>query len=150
MRFLILLLLVLPLTCFARLGENEQELIARYGEVSLRRDDVVSFEKNGFLIQATMIDGKAESIAYKNKSGAPLTGNQVQDFLQKNFPPPNNKLVFNKEETTKERWVFVIPNASAFYNVPECMLILITEKGMKTKIKEILLKDQDADRQKGL
>ncbi len=68
--FLLLLLLALPAQ--ARLGENEQQTIARYGPLLAAYDPgqqnayrTLAFNKNGYLTLALFIDGTCQMIVFR-------------------------------------------------------------------------------------
>lgn len=75
----------------ARIGENYDELVARYGKPSsdipiegLRK---LLFEKEDFFIGVDLVDNKAEKIEYcsKKKERAPLSEYEVKALLDKNI-----------------------------------------------------------------
>jgi hypothetical protein len=75
----------------ARIGENYDELVARYGkpttDIPMEGLRKLLFEKEGFFIGADLVDNKAElmSYSYKNKERDRLSEHDVKAFLDKNI-----------------------------------------------------------------
>jgi hypothetical protein len=76
----------------ARIGENYDELVARYGKPSLdmpRPEGIrhLFFEKEDFFISVELIDNKAERLTFlcKNKEKTTLSEYDVKTLLAKNI-----------------------------------------------------------------
>jgi hypothetical protein len=81
-------------TAQARLGENADELVLRYGQPLSENDqkgegdkialaDVV-FQKGGFQINATIVQGVSVAESFRKLNGEPLTINEVRTLLGDN------------------------------------------------------------------
>jgi len=74
----------------ARIGENYDELVARYGKpnTDFSREKIrrLLFEKDDFTIGVDLVCNKAEKISYtKKKERAPLSEYEVKALLDKNI-----------------------------------------------------------------
>jgi hypothetical protein len=81
-------------TAQARLGENADQLVQRYGQPLSENDqkgegdkialaDVI-FQKGGIQINATVVDGLSVAETFKKLNGQPLTVNEVRTLLVAN------------------------------------------------------------------
>jgi hypothetical protein len=73
---------------FARIGETMDEAVARYGQVihhaTIRGEELYSFKKNGFDIEAHFNEGKIDYIMYSKASREKLTPEEIDTFLKAN------------------------------------------------------------------
>lgn len=82
-------LLLLPLTCFARLGETKEQLNARYGkplidekiETQMRK---VGYANNGFCFTVYLLDDKSVAMIISHFDSQPMTDHEIKSFLDKN------------------------------------------------------------------
>jgi hypothetical protein len=81
-------------TAQARLGENADQLVARYGDplketdqksegMKVASSDVI-FQKGGFQISVTVVDGVSAAESFKKISSAGMTLGEVQTLLNAN------------------------------------------------------------------
>jgi len=81
-------------TAQARLGETPDQLVARYGQPLSEKDqkgegdkialaDVV-FEKGGFQVSVTVVDGLSVAESFKKLNGQPITTLEVRTLLTAN------------------------------------------------------------------
>jgi hypothetical protein len=81
-------------TAQARLGENADQLVARYGDplketdqksegIKVASADVI-FQKGGFQVSVTMVDGLSAAESFKKINGAAMTLGEVQVLLNAN------------------------------------------------------------------
>ena len=81
-------------TAHARLGENADQLVARYGDplketdqksegIKVASADVV-FQKGGFQVSVTMVDGLSAAESFKKISNAAMVLGEVQILLNAN------------------------------------------------------------------
>jgi hypothetical protein len=91
----LLFLLLATLPCFARIGETEVQLIARYGQPTdieiAGRAKQETFHKDGFIIEAILLDGKVVYHLYGKEVGdngkiSPLTSSEAEAIFQKEAP----------------------------------------------------------------
>jgi len=83
----LLLLLPLPATTFARIGETPTQCEARYGKAVRTDKDtgLVTFLKSGFFIMVRFHQGKADSIAYsKEQRDMKMSDNEIETLLKAN------------------------------------------------------------------
>jgi hypothetical protein len=81
-------------TAQARLGENADQLVARYGQPLKETDQKsegvkvasadVNFQKGGFQITVTLVDGVSAAELFKKINGAVLSTGEVQTLLNAN------------------------------------------------------------------
>jgi hypothetical protein len=81
-------------TAQARLGENADELVARYGQPLKETDQKsegikvaaadVTFQKGGFEVSVTMVDGISAAESFKKINGEVLTIGEVRTLLSAN------------------------------------------------------------------
>jgi len=121
----------------ARIGENYDELVARYGKPSsdipiegLRK---LLFEKEGFFIDVDLVDNKAEKIVYssKKKERAPLSEYEVKSFLDKNIGI-NKKAEWTKGSLIEETQFFRLKygeGTEAMWEMDRGYLTIRTRKG---------------------
>jgi len=87
-------ILCVTATAQARLGENADQLVARYGQPLSENDqkregdkialaDVV-FQKGGFRIEVTVTDGLSVAEVFSKLNGDPLSINEVRTLLTDN------------------------------------------------------------------
>lgn len=83
-------LAVLP--AYARLGETEDQCIARYGAV-VKQDQITSyglslpalgFVKNGYIIMVAFLSNKAGMIEISKQDGSDISENEITNFLDAN------------------------------------------------------------------
>jgi hypothetical protein len=95
----------------ARMGENYDELVARYGkpttDIPMEGLRKLLFEKEGFFIEADLVDNKAEQIIYscKNKERDHLSEHDVKALLDKNIGI-NKKAEWKESIRTEEAQYF--------------------------------------------
>jgi hypothetical protein len=81
-------------TAHARLGESPDQLVQRYGQPLSEKDqkgegdkialaDVV-FEKGGFQVSVTVVDGQSVAESFKKLNGQPITTLEVRTLLGAN------------------------------------------------------------------
>lgn len=81
------LLLLSSLSCFGRLGETYEELIARYGEpveVSLGEISLLEFNKGNFVIKAHIYKLKTYWLTYEKVQGL-LSEDERRSLVKMNF-----------------------------------------------------------------
>jgi hypothetical protein len=81
-------------TAQARLGENADQLVARYGDPLKETDQKsegtkvasadVNFQKGGFQVTVTMVNGISAAESFKKISGAGMTLGEVRTLLTAN------------------------------------------------------------------
>jgi hypothetical protein len=81
-------------TAQARLGENADQLVARYGQPLKENDqkgecdkvasDDVIFQKGGFQVNVTMVDGVSVSESFRKLNGEVLSIGEVRTLLTAN------------------------------------------------------------------
>jgi len=123
---LLILFLVLISPVFARLGENQDELVARLGQVKLESKHYITaqgqisplgpalfFEKDQWNIQCDLIDGRCAKITY-TKPGE-WTPEQISTLLQNNAqglpwrePSDSNKMIrkWTRSDGGTAKWQF--------------------------------------------
>jgi hypothetical protein len=90
----VVFILGLTATAQARLGENADQLVARYGQ-PLKEDDTksegvkvasaeVSFQKGGFQIDVTLVDGISVAESFNKLNGDGFTVGEVRTLLAAN------------------------------------------------------------------
>jgi hypothetical protein len=94
MKNILLCLLVLTTPAFARLGENPDELVARYGQPLGEADQKrmgekialakVSFQKGGFQIDVVITDGLSVQEHYHKLNGQPINEQEVGTLMAAN------------------------------------------------------------------
>lgn len=75
----------LTLPARARIGETQAQLTARYGQPVVEASRALLFEKNGFKILASMMDGKCFRILYTKEDE--ITPAEVKTLLSANSGP---------------------------------------------------------------
>ena len=83
------LLLFLPLVCQARIGETLDQCVQRYGKpvpkpIQIDNDDSYLFQKDGYSIIVSFLQGRAYGITYGRRGKTPLREDEITNFLQKN------------------------------------------------------------------
>jgi|688.fasta_scaffold444353_2 hypothetical protein len=82
---LLITFLLLPLPCFARLGETKEQLDARYGK-SFQLFDVpivLEYESNGYSFIITMVNDKAALMVVKKNDGSEFSDLERITFLER-------------------------------------------------------------------
>ena len=89
-----LLLLAVTVSAQARLGEEMSQLASRYGEPLPKPDakaaasasgpDVETFQRNGFQIEVTLIQGVSARESFKKLNGDPISDQEVNTLLADN------------------------------------------------------------------
>jgi len=81
----ILLILLMPVFAFTRIGETVEECEARYGKTLGKENNELGFRKGGFWIKVTFYQGIAESVSYiKEGPGIKISDNEIAILLQSN------------------------------------------------------------------
>lgn len=90
----IVFILGVTATAQARLGETADQLVARYGQPLKETDQKsegikvasadVNFQKGGFQVSVTLVDGVSAAESFKKISGAALSIGEVQTLLNAN------------------------------------------------------------------
>jgi hypothetical protein len=121
----------------ARIGENYDELVARYGkpttDIPMEGLRKLLFEKEGFFIGADLVDNKAElmSYSYKNKERDRLSEHDVKAFLDKNIGI-NKKAEWTKGSLIEETQFFRLKygeGTEAAWEMDRGYLTIRTRKG---------------------
>jgi len=102
-------LLILPAN--ARLGETEAQCVVRYGPVLDRATSqeagialpLLSFTKNGYMFDATMLKGKVAHLVIQKADSAEFSDNEVAIFLTSNSA--GQKWTEQVDTPTKPRWL---------------------------------------------
>jgi hypothetical protein len=122
----------------ARIGENYDELVARYGKPSMdipTTEGIRSllFEKDGFFISFELIDNKAEklNLVCKSKEKTTLSEHDVKALLDKNIGI-NKNAEWKKSTRTEETQFYYLKygdGTRARWRFDEGSLEIITTKG---------------------
>ena len=121
----------------ARMGENYDELVARYGkpttDIPMEGLRKLLFEKEGFFIEADLVDNKAEQIIYscKNKERDRLSEHDVKALLDKNIGI-NKKAEWTKGSLIEETQFFRLKygeGTEAMWQMDRGYLTIRTRKG---------------------
>jgi hypothetical protein len=142
----ILLSFSMATTAWARLGERESAVIARYGKPAYKLHrpwgDQEVFSMNGFSIAVTFIDGVSRGELFTS-SGHTITDEQASDLLSANCEgyswsdAPSNEIPKNAYPAVKQMWVR--PNGST---------AVLTTSSFEFKSIFLIIAQQDAANQK--
>jgi len=140
-----LLVLGVTSTAQARLGENADQLVARYGQPLTENDqkregdkialaDVI-FQKGGYQIEVTVTDGISVAEKFKKLNGEPLTIGEVRILLGANSQ--NYDWQAPRVGGNGERWWTRDDNATAHMD---------SDGSLTIKSKELVVKESAAKR----
>jgi hypothetical protein len=142
----IVLLLVQPTS--ARIGENPQEVVARYGDGKKFRDRITAkgaetfrYEKNGFIIDVVFLDGKSvmEVIQRKDRT---ITDEDIKGLL-KLYDSSATNWRFDRREKRWERGgkpklvAYREPGHEDFFFIKDIEICDAAEKKTKEGIKSL-------------
>ena len=126
--------LILPLTCFARLGETKEQLDARYGKPikeNAGQFTNYTYQKNGYEFWFSMHDGKAEEMSVRNVEGYTLSPSEIEIFLRKNSL--NDGFQLFRKSPNEEFYYEAVSNRHAFYEGGR--LLIQTQRAIQDHIK---------------
>jgi len=125
------LLLLLPSTTFARIGETLTQCEARYGKADRTDKDtgVVYFLKGGFYIMVDFHQGKAEAVGYKKEQGGKeMSDNEIETLLKANGEDKKWKRI--ESITIKQQWRTEDGLLVAVYYPVDNILLVGTQEGL--------------------
>jgi len=134
MKQILLLSLLLPMTCFGRLGETKEQLDARYGtpvktEVFVEGIFTYTYVKSGYSFGFTLFDGKAETMNIRKEDGR-LSDEEINLFLTKNALNSGFELIKTENVWTKIYAEKTSGRMAYFQELPN-ILTIFTPKGFK-------------------
>ena len=130
--------LLLPLTCFARLGETKEQLDSRYGKPvkeNVGQTTTYTYQKNGYELWFLLINGKAEVISVRHTFNNSLTASEINLFLSKNSLNKGFELFRTLNGT--DFYYEAESNRHAFYDQQRAELTIRTPRAMQQYIEEI-------------
>ena len=121
----------------ARIGENYDELMARYGkptgEVANEQLGLVTFEKEGFCIEVGLVDNRAEFLGFScnKKERTTLSEYDVKALLDKNIGS-NKNAEWHKGSLVGETQYYFLKKSEGIYakwRMEQGCLEIMTAKG---------------------
>ena len=104
------LFIIATLPAFARLGETEDQCVARYGPVVLRDTDssplklpLLAFAKNGFTFGALMLNAKVGLLTIQKTDKSSFSDNELDLFLAANSA--GQKWIRSDDISVNQDWV---------------------------------------------
>ena len=136
MKFVVILLILLvPICAFARIGETAEECVTRYGKAIDKVDNRMFFAKGGFVIAATFYQGVVDSIAYfKEGKRAEISDNEIEVLLKSNGG--DEKWEKLKIISVDKQWETEDGAIMACYKTFDNMLLIATKERLERMIAE--------------
>jgi len=130
--------LLLPLTCFARLGETKDQLSARYGKAFKEDGNKLYYKVDDLNILFILYQDKAGLMMVSRGSKGKLSDKEIQTFLAENAAGSGFK-IDNSEPEDPEMKYFIEPETKrvGVYGFSEGNLMISTQKGAKEHLKHL-------------
>jgi len=129
MKQILLFSLLIPMTCFGRLGETLEQLDARYGIRTDKTPNSVCYLKEGFNFYFELADNKAVMMAIEKENEETLLNDEIKVFLQRNSKGSGFVLVPTEHLLQKS---FLEPDSGrkAIYKDEQRTLFIYTPEGL--------------------
>jgi len=130
--------LLLPLTCFARLGETKDQLSARYGKAFKEDGNKLYYKLDDLNILFILYQDKASLMMVSRGNKGKLSDKEIQTFLAENAAGSGFK-IDKSEPDDPEMKYFVEPETKrvGVYGFSEGNLMIATQKGAKEHLKHL-------------
>ena len=131
-------ILLLPLSCLARLEETREQLNARYGKALKENGNKLYYKVNGFNILFLIYSDKAALMMISRGNKRQLSDKEIQTFLEENKAGSGFR-VDNSQPDDPEMKYFIEPETKrvGVYGFSEGNLMIATQEGAKEHMKHL-------------
>ena len=130
---LFFLVLLLPLTCLARLGDSPSRLESRYGRCVGKDGSLYFYRAEGYTFKAFIINGTCEVFDVSHGDRSELSDIEIDTFLKKNG---QDLRLLDGPDSGKVYWLDSSNGSRAFYSLTNHNLSFVSKKAQSLNPEE--------------